>query len=99
MSTPFDVIKTRVMNQGSTSTLYRGPLDCLVKTVRTEGPLAMYKGFAPTYFRLAPWQLIFFVSAEQLSLVINGHSFTSGRPDASLLPRAQRFSRAPWQSR
>lgn len=25
-------------------THYTGPLDCLIKTVRTEGPLALYKG-------------------------------------------------------
>ena len=26
---------------------YKGPLDVFVKTIRTEGPLALYKGFFP----------------------------------------------------
>lgn len=44
-----------------------GPLDCAIKTVRSEGPLALYKGFAPAYMRLGPWQLVFFLSFEQVN--------------------------------
>jgi len=68
VSTPFDVVKTRIMNQPATgASLYRGPLDCAVKTARAEGVLALYKGFAPAYMRLAPWQLVFFVSFEKIN--------------------------------
>jgi hypothetical protein len=35
--------------------------------VRAEGPLALYKGFAPAYMRLAPWQLVFFYSFEEIN--------------------------------
>ena len=35
-------------------------LRCLTTTVRTEGAAALYKGFIPSYTRLAPWQLVFF---------------------------------------
>jgi hypothetical protein len=79
VSTPFDVIKTRIINQPNHSSTYTGPLDCIVKTIRTEGVFALYKGFAPTYLRLAPWQMIFFVTAEQVSLALCGCSFTSAR--------------------
>ncbi|KAB7506986.1 Brain mitochondrial carrier protein 1 [Armadillidium nasatum] len=48
------------------STLYFGTIDCLIKTVRQEGPLALYKGFVPTWLRLGPWNIIFFVTFEQL---------------------------------
>jgi len=42
---PFDTIKVRL--QTSTSTQFAGPLDCLLKTVRNEGVLGVYKGASP----------------------------------------------------
>jgi hypothetical protein len=44
---PFDTIKVRLQTQpaaGRTARGYAGPIDCLVKTVRHEGPAALYKG-------------------------------------------------------
>jgi hypothetical protein len=79
VSAPFDVVKTRIMNQPAESKMYSGPIDCVMKTVRSEGVAALYKGFIPTYLRLAPWQMIFFVTAEQFSLAICGCSFTSAK--------------------
>lgn len=38
-----------------------------MKTVRAEGLSALYKGFLPAYLRLAPWQLVFFVTFEELN--------------------------------
>lgn len=64
-STPFDVAKTRIMNQG-TEIIYNGTFDCLRKTASSEGFLALYKGFLPGWGRLGPWQLVFWVSYEQL---------------------------------
>lgn len=46
--------------------LYNGTVDCLLQTVKNEGPLALYKGFIPTWLRLGPWNIIFFVTFEQL---------------------------------
>jgi len=76
-SNPIDVCKTRMMNQknlvGASSEasaqLYKSSLDCLVRTVRTEGPLALYKGFIPNWLRLGPWNIIFFMTYEQLKTV------------------------------
>lgn len=42
---PFDVAKSRLQAPGSSQ--YRGLGDCLLKTVRSEGPLALYKGLWP----------------------------------------------------
>ena len=71
VSTPFDVVKTRIMNDHRGSApggpLYRGPIDCVLKTIRAEGPLALYKGFTPAYARLAPWQLVFFFTFEEIN--------------------------------
>ncbi len=44
VSTPADVIKTRLMGQDAARPLYSGPVDCLIKSVRQEGSLALYKG-------------------------------------------------------
>ena len=39
------------------------------QTVRYEGCRALYKGFVPTWLRLGPWNIIFFVSFERLKLM------------------------------
>ncbi|XP_076043337.1 uncoupling protein Bmcp mitochondrial isoform X2 [Oratosquilla oratoria] len=76
-STPLDVVRTRLMSQRvqkpngigaavCASHIYSGTVDCLVQTVKHEGPLALYKGFVPTWLRLGPWNIIFFVTFEQL---------------------------------
>ena len=51
-SAPWDLIKTRVQNDSTGQ--YKGVVDCLVKTVRQEGPLGLYKGWLALYLRLGP---------------------------------------------
>ncbi|XP_075991810.1 uncoupling protein Bmcp mitochondrial [Anticarsia gemmatalis] len=73
-STPLDVIRTRLMNQRKmkdevvrpNERIYKGTVDCLLQTVRNEGFLALYKGFIPTWLRMGPWNIIFFLTYEQL---------------------------------
>lgn len=68
-SNPVDVIKTRVMNmkvEAGAEPPYKGALDCVVKTVRSEGPLALYKGFVPTISRQGPFTMVLFVTLEQV---------------------------------
>ncbi|XP_044752680.1 mitochondrial uncoupling protein Bmcp isoform X1 [Coccinella septempunctata] len=72
-STPIDVVRTRLMNQRKfkenlkTDTyLYRGTADCFYHTFKYEGFWALYKGFIPTWFRMGPWNIIFFITYEQL---------------------------------
>jgi len=50
----------------SAQKLYSGSLDCAVQTIRNEGILALYKGFIPTWVRMGPWNIIFFITYEQL---------------------------------
>lgn len=72
VTSPVDVIKTRVMNQrvkGRNTELYRSMLDCLCKTVRTEGLLGLYKGFVPNWVRIGPHTTITFLIFEQLRMV------------------------------
>lgn len=63
-SNPFDVIKTRVYNAPPGT--YKSPLDCLMKTVRESGPMALYKGFVPTFVRQAPYVIVMFMTNERL---------------------------------
>ncbi|CAM2120247.1 unnamed protein product [Caretta caretta] len=68
-SNPVDVVRTRMMNQRAivgTVELYKGTLDGLVKTWKSEGFFALYKGFWPNWLRLGPWNIIFFITYEQL---------------------------------
>ena len=59
MGCPFDVIKTRMMNQGGgASVKYDSMMSCLLATVRAEGVLALYKGLLPVYCRQAPFNLL-----------------------------------------
>ena len=68
---PFDVLKTRLMNQGPDSggrsvrdnirphmppRRYDGLVSCLTSTVRVEGVLALWKGLLPVYCRQAPFK-------------------------------------------
>ncbi|MCO5597181.1 hypothetical protein L7F22_051257 [Adiantum nelumboides] len=63
-SNPIDVIKTRFMNMAPGT--YSGGLDCTLKTLRSEGPLALYKVFVPTVMRQGPFTIVLFVSLEQI---------------------------------
>ncbi|KAK7410446.1 hypothetical protein VNO78_01231 [Psophocarpus tetragonolobus] len=63
-SNPIDVIKTRVMNMKPEA--FNGAFHCALHTVRTEGPLALYKGFFPTISRQGPFTVVLFVTLEQV---------------------------------
>lgn len=45
--------------------LYKGVFDCLTKTVKTEGFLAIYKGFLPHLARILPHTILTLSLAEQ----------------------------------
>ncbi|XP_024215288.1 mitochondrial uncoupling protein Bmcp isoform X3 [Halyomorpha halys] len=44
------------------------PLDVL-RTVKNEGIMALYKGFIPTWIRMGPWNIIFFITFEQFKKI------------------------------
>lgn len=70
LSTPADVIKTRMMAD-SKHTMVGITKDI----VKNEGPLSLWKGFLPIWSRLAPWQFIFWVTYEQLRIANNMGGF------------------------
>ncbi|XP_049372301.1 mitochondrial uncoupling protein 5-like [Solanum verrucosum] len=68
-SNPVDVIKTRVMNmkvEPGMAPPYNGAIDCAMKTIKAEGPMALYKGFIPTISRQGPFTVVLFVTLEQV---------------------------------
>ena len=58
-----DTIMSRLYNQHGD--LYKGVLDCLGKTIRTEGFFAIYKGFLPHLARILPHTILTLSLAEQ----------------------------------
>lgn len=51
---PFELVKIRLQDRASAGK-YSGALDCLGKTIRAEGPLALYQGFEATAWRHILW--------------------------------------------
>lgn len=60
---PPDTVMSRMYNQ--TGNLYSGALDCLFRTVKTEGALAVYKGFFAHLARILPHTILTLTLAEQ----------------------------------
>jgi len=69
-SSPFDVVKSRVMGQplnpDGSPTLYNGMMDCFVKSSQSEGIFSLYNGFWPNFGRVVPRVMIVFLVMEQL---------------------------------
>ncbi|XP_047258938.1 mitochondrial uncoupling protein 2 isoform X6 [Capsicum annuum] len=56
-------VKSRMMGDS----VYRNTFDCFLRIFKCEGPLAFYKGFLPSFFRLGSWNVIMFLTLEQVS--------------------------------
>merc|ERR1719357_2016385 len=66
VASPVDVVKTRFMN--SPRGKYRGALHVARETARNEGLMAFYKGFNASCIRLVSWNIVLWLSYEQLKL-------------------------------
>ncbi|GJN87435.1 hypothetical protein Rhopal_000384-T1 [Rhodotorula paludigena] len=73
---PADTALTRMYNQSPNSIgpdgkprglLYKSPIDCLIKTYRTEGFLGWYKGSLAHLMRIAPHTVVTLVTNEFIS--------------------------------
>ncbi|XP_010862965.1 mitochondrial uncoupling protein 2 [Esox lucius] len=64
VASPVDVVKTRFMN--SSSGQYRSAINCAYTMLTMEGTTAFYKGFVPSFLRLGSWNIVMFVSYEQI---------------------------------
>lgn len=74
---PFDTIKVRL--QTTEKSHFRGPLDCLLQTVRNEGVKGLYKGATPP---LIGWMFMDSVMLGSLNVyrrILNDHVFHPGQ--------------------
>ncbi|CAB1314583.1 unnamed protein product, partial [Coregonus sp. 'balchen'] len=55
---PIDLVKTRLQNQRQGQQIYKNMMDCLVKTVRSEGYFGMYRGAAVNLTLVTPEKAI-----------------------------------------
>ena len=63
---PFDMIRTKLMNQPPDAKIYNGFIDCAVKIMAKGGPGALYAGFIPIWARFAPTTCLQLVIFEQI---------------------------------
>lgn len=56
---PFELIKIRLQDKASAGK-YNGMVDCVVKTVKAEGPLTLYQGLESTMWRHILWNAGYF---------------------------------------
>lgn len=68
IGSPVDVVKSRMMGDS----VYKSTADCFIKTLKNEGPLAFYKGFIPNLGRLGSWNVIMFLTLEQIKKIFRG---------------------------
>lgn len=67
---PFDMVRTRLMNQPADAKLYSGAFDCVGKILAAEGPTGFYRGFIPIWMRFAPTTCLQLIIFEQLRGVL-----------------------------
>jgi Mitochondrial carrier protein len=63
---PFDMIRTRLMNQPADAKIYSNAIDCMLQIAKNEGPLTFWRGFLPIWSRFAPTTTLQLVIFEQL---------------------------------
>lgn len=63
-TTPFDVVRTRMMAQTPGAGAFTSAFDCVVKTVAKEGPQALFRGLMPRCLLIGPSSAVFFLAYE-----------------------------------
>lgn len=72
-----DTVMSRMYNQSGN--LYTGAFDCLMKTVRTEGLLAIYKGYFAHLARILPHTVNLLFTYIPISLSIYPFTYSPTR--------------------
>lgn len=68
VASPVDVVKTRFMNSGPGE--YKGAIDVAGKMLFQEGFMSFYKGFIPSFSRLVSWNIVLWLTYEQLKILV-----------------------------
>ena len=51
---------------GDSTGQFSGVVNCFTQTFRKEGLLAFYNGFGPNFARLGSWNVVMFLTVEQV---------------------------------
>ena len=80
--TPFDVVSTRLYNQGvnehGKGILYTGVIDCFKKVLKKEGVWGFYKGWGPQLMRLGPHSVLSLTFWDLLKKAYSSHKDKHG---------------------
>ncbi|KAF1814966.1 mitochondrial carrier [Eremomyces bilateralis CBS 781.70] len=79
---PFDTIKVRL--QTSSKTQFRGPLDCLLQTVRKEGLSGLYKGATPPLLGWMVMDSVMLGSLNAYRRLLHQHVFNPHKSSLSV---------------
>ncbi|CAE8722080.1 unnamed protein product [Polarella glacialis] len=75
VAAPVDLVRSRIMDDrqrpGQTAA-YKNALDCAWRTVKAEGPFALWKGWVPSYLRLGPHFMVSLPLLEVLRTQVFG---------------------------
>lgn len=71
---PFDMVRTRLMNQPADAKIYSNAFDCAMKIASNEGPLTFWRGFFPIWSRFAPTTTLQLVIFETLRSIMGMES-------------------------
>lgn len=52
---------------------YKGVVDCFVKILKIEGPMAFYNGFYANFWRVGTWNIFMFLTLEQCQIYVREH--------------------------
>ena len=63
---PFDRIRTNLMNQPMDKKIYNGFVDCAAKTIKNDGFSSLWRGFIPIWARFAPQATLQLMTIEFL---------------------------------
>ena len=66
VSTPADVVKTRMMDSAGGQRAYKSMLQGVITIATKEGIPALYKGVVPIFIRKVSWCSVFFLVYEEL---------------------------------
>ncbi|KAM0265641.1 hypothetical protein ACHAQJ_000075 [Trichoderma viride] len=84
---PFELVKIRLQDKASAGK-YNGMVDCVIKTVKNEGPLTLYQGLESTMWRHILWNAGYFGCIFQVRQLLPKAQSSRGQMGNDLLSGA-----------
>jgi len=74
LNNPIDVVKSRLQAQDAGKKAYTGTMDCLIKTAKEDGFLALYRGTLPRMMKVSAGQALTFATYDQIVALLNSYN-------------------------